>query len=831
MVQKMAVIETWYNQVRTQPVQVRYIDGNVFSQDNNGNLIGVNVLEEDWTASTLSGSVSASVIRADGATVAVAGSLSGNQCSVVLPQACYAVPGVLSIVIKLTSGEAVTTVGAVVANVYRSSTDTAVDPGQIIPDISALIATIDAAVASIPLDYSNLSKSDELNGLKIINVANAYKDAPLCLFELGDISGGADTGSSVRARTIGRVYSDSYVKIIIPSGWRAWVADYGTNNQYVGYGPWVNGPGVAFAPARRYFRVVCATVPEGNVNVDEAKNAIRFESALIAKVAQAETNYIRCESGTYSDADGKSKTANAYRIRNAYPIPVDDKYSITIPSGYEAWMFRLDVNGDLISQVGSWRTGTLLISNIITSDTKYINMAFKNTSTPSSDISGQVGTVEAGIILVSKCDKVPDLIHNCEEAKERIIGIEDYTFMYNDATADYQISVGQAYGYEGSEIVISDSDVYRHVKIMKADDVGKVVFNTANNYISSYIQYVDDNDIVIARSFIAGTYDYLKTYEYIPWFPDGATGMYVTAANVGTGYTLKVLKKSAVSVSEMVSGLEYDHIVKSVCRIADGLPVPHQSIIGYKTAYKNGFRAMLCDLRFTSDNVPVLEHDAKLNENYSDVYNSEGELVPTTPGVYIAQTTYEALLNYDFGLYKGQQFAGTKIMTFEQMLNLCKCLGCEVHIEQKVSMTEQQYGIVFGLIRAYGMEQKCVWNPQNISDMQDLIGYEPNVFINLHTNLSSGSALSDNTVNAIVAAVNDYNRGHVSLTLTLGATMTQEQASALSAAGVGIMGTTLNSPAQVLQYYNQGKPYTSLTSVLSDTVIAGKILFDNIMNG
>jgi len=826
----MAMIETWVNQDLTAPVQVVYLPGNVFSQDNNGNLIGVNVFQ-DGEPATLSGSVSASVIRADGATVAVTGSLSGNQCSVVLPQACYAVPGVLSIVIKLTGDGAVTTVGAVVANVYRSSTDTAVDPGQVIPDISALIAAIDAAVASIPLDYSNLSKSDELNGIKILDVANAYKNAPLCLFELGDISGGSDTGSAVRARTIGRIFCDSAVKIIVPYGWRAWIADYGTNNQYVGYGPWVNGPGVAYAPAGRYFRVVCATVPEGNVDVDAAKNSIRFESALIAKAEQAETNFIRCESGTYADADGKSKTANANRIRNAYPVPVDDKYSVTIPSGYEAWIFRLDVNGDLISPVGSWRTGTLLIRNIITSDTKYINMAFKNTSTPSSDISGQVGTVEAGIVITSCGDMVPGVLYENNAAKERIVSLEDYAFIYDDITGDYQISVGQAYGYEGSQIIISASDVYRHVKIMKSDDVGKVIFNTANNYISSYIQYVDDDDIVIARAFIAGTYDYLKTYEYIPWFPDGATGMYVTAANVGQGYTLKVLKKSEMTISKTVEGLQYDNIVKSVCRIADGLPVPHQSIIGYKTAYKNGFRAMLCDLRFTSDNVPVLEHDAKLNENYSDVYDSEGVLVPTTPGVYIAQTTYEDLLDYDFGLYKGSAFAGTKIMTFEQMLNLCKCLGCEVHIEQKVSMTEQQYGIVFGLIRAYGMEQKCVWNPQTVSDMQALIAYEPDVYINLHTNLSSGSSLSDNTVNAIIAAVNDYNRGHVSLTLTLGAIMTQEQASALSAAGVGIMGTTLNSPAQVLQYYNQGKPYTSLTSVLSDTVIAGKILFDNIMNG
>lgn len=151
----MAVIETWYNQDLTNPVKVQYLHGNVFSQDNGGNLIGVNVYQDGQPA-TLDGTVSASVIRADGATVAVSGGLSGNKANVVLPQAAYAVPGVISVVLKLTSGATVTTLCAVVANVYQSSTDTVVDPGTIIPDVAALIETINEAVASIPADYSDL---------------------------------------------------------------------------------------------------------------------------------------------------------------------------------------------------------------------------------------------------------------------------------------------------------------------------------------------------------------------------------------------------------------------------------------------------------------------------------------------------------------------------------------------------------------------------------------------------------------------------------------------------------------------------------------------------
>ena len=159
----MAVIESWYNQDLSETVKVQYIHGNVFSLDNDGNLIGVNVFQNGQPA-TLSGEVSASVIRADGATVAVEGEVIGNQCFVILPQACYAVPGVLSIVIKLTSGTTVTSLCAVVANVYRSSTDVAVDPGTIIPDVASLIASIESAVATIPEDYSYVS--DAVEGLR-----------------------------------------------------------------------------------------------------------------------------------------------------------------------------------------------------------------------------------------------------------------------------------------------------------------------------------------------------------------------------------------------------------------------------------------------------------------------------------------------------------------------------------------------------------------------------------------------------------------------------------------------------------------------------------------
>ncbi|MBO7206996.1 MAG: hypothetical protein J6X83_04170 [Methanomicrobium sp.] len=154
----MALIETWYNQDLHSPVVVHHLRGNVFSQDNQGNLIGVNVFDGGAPA-VLSGTVTAYVIRSDGATVPVDGVLSANTCYAILSTACYEVEGTLSVVIKLTGGGSTTTLCAVVAYVYKSITDTAVDPSSIIPNISTLIQTIDDAIDSIPADYSALLES------------------------------------------------------------------------------------------------------------------------------------------------------------------------------------------------------------------------------------------------------------------------------------------------------------------------------------------------------------------------------------------------------------------------------------------------------------------------------------------------------------------------------------------------------------------------------------------------------------------------------------------------------------------------------------------------
>ena len=56
------MLESWFRQDTHKAVQVRYLDGNVFSADNNGNKVGVELYNGNSPVN-ISGSISANIIR------------------------------------------------------------------------------------------------------------------------------------------------------------------------------------------------------------------------------------------------------------------------------------------------------------------------------------------------------------------------------------------------------------------------------------------------------------------------------------------------------------------------------------------------------------------------------------------------------------------------------------------------------------------------------------------------------------------------------------------------------------------------------------------------
>lgn len=83
-------------------------------------------------------------IRSNGSTVMMTGAVEGGRAILTLPTPCYAYPGRFSLVVKASRDGAVNTILWVEGAVSRSTTDTVVDPDEVLPSLDELLAQIAA---------------------------------------------------------------------------------------------------------------------------------------------------------------------------------------------------------------------------------------------------------------------------------------------------------------------------------------------------------------------------------------------------------------------------------------------------------------------------------------------------------------------------------------------------------------------------------------------------------------------------------------------------------------------------------------------------------------
>jgi hypothetical protein len=161
----MAVVENRFVCDLKRPVQAQALKGNVFSLDNLGSRLSVLIYNNGQPA-TISGSVTANCILPDGSTVNVNGGLTtengGSKAYVDIPQSCLLIHGILKIAIKCTSSSVITTLAAIVANVYMTKTDNVITPSQqIIDDWNAEISAALATIGTVPTGKTVVGLIDE----------------------------------------------------------------------------------------------------------------------------------------------------------------------------------------------------------------------------------------------------------------------------------------------------------------------------------------------------------------------------------------------------------------------------------------------------------------------------------------------------------------------------------------------------------------------------------------------------------------------------------------------------------------------------------------------
>jgi hypothetical protein len=67
------------------------------------------------------------------------------------------------------------------------------------------------------------------------------------------------------------------------------------------------------------------------------------------------------------------------------------------------------------------------------------------------------------------------------------------------------------------------------------------------------------------------------------------------------------------------------------------------------------------------------------------------------------------LKRIDFGAYKGAQYAGTQILTFEEWVVLCKQLGAGIYVDKKLTYTDALITSAANIVKKYGMGKHSSW--------------------------------------------------------------------------------------------------------------------------
>ena len=139
----MAQFETWLESDLKQPNKVQVLKGDLFSQDNKANLIGV-IVTDGGEPVTLSGTIQGIIVRSDNGYKTVTGQKSGNRAWIELPAEAYEVVGQIQVVIRLISGTDKVVLGGCIGYVTRSTTNSPIiPPGQVVPDIDQFLQYID----------------------------------------------------------------------------------------------------------------------------------------------------------------------------------------------------------------------------------------------------------------------------------------------------------------------------------------------------------------------------------------------------------------------------------------------------------------------------------------------------------------------------------------------------------------------------------------------------------------------------------------------------------------------------------------------------------------
>ena len=133
---------------------------------------------------------------------------------------------------------------------------------------------------------------------------------------------------------------------------------------------------------------------------------------------------------------------------------------------------------------------------------------------------------------------------------------------------------------------------------------------------------------------------------------------------------------------------------------------PENTIATFVAAAENGYSTVECDVEWTKDDIPVILHDTTINRT-ARRQNGWRLFFPRK----CSNLTYEQLLKYDFGSWFSSDFKGTKIPSFDELLNCANDHDLNLYIELKetTDFGDKKAQILADAVKNAGLEDKVTW--------------------------------------------------------------------------------------------------------------------------
>ena len=451
-----------------------------------------------------------------------------------------------------------------------------------------------------------------------------------------------------------------------------------------------------------------------------------FEQLSIKGVMNLQGDWVR---GYSNVSTGVIENTN-YRVTHANWLKFTQDVTIFLASDSYSYN-AFDSNFNLL-------TATTIDPLTIPAGTAFRVNIRKRPETPS--YPADIAELSSKLLVKTVVDTINDRIDDCVDNLN--ICLDAHDVIANNTDLDNVIGIGfYPTGY---------SSEYGHDPIGKNHRRMLMVFRNASLALFGQIIVDEDSGNIYTRAYADGAWrDWKSKFDAV----------------LGVIDTEKLRPKNLDTHSHTIAHR--------------GVPnsTPAATKPSYVKAKEMGLLIAEGDVRFTSDNVPILFHDA--------TYTVNG--VTHT----IANETYEQFMEYDIGAAFSPAFAGTYGLTLSEFLDLCNDLQLYPTLDFKVGTTQQ----VNDCLAIIDSKRVKIFNYKaSVANLKTIIDHDPYASVRL-----GADDYSDTLKNNLIALLGYGNQTHqVHCVFAYGyGSWTSEQIAACRATGA-IMGvSSINNNTQL----------------------------------